>query len=65
MKTNLKSYREIAGLTQAKLSDWSGVSIRMIRLYENGCDHAPNLEIARELARALNTEVDNIFPIGD
>ena len=52
----LKSYREEKGLTQAQLAQKSGLTTRMIQMYESG-KNKPRFEAAEKLANALDIAV--------
>lgn len=59
-RTNLKRIREARGLSQAKLAEASGVSVRMIQHYEQGVkdiNSAAALTVYR-LAQALDSTVE-------
>lgn len=58
--TNLKRIREIRGLSQSKLAESSGVSVRMIQHYEQGVkdiNNAAAITVYR-LAQALDSTVE-------
>jgi transcriptional regulator with XRE-family HTH domain len=56
----LKERRQAAGMTQAALSEASGVPLPTIRDYEQG-KREPLLSNAQRLARALGASLD-VFP---
>lgn len=61
--TNLKRIREASGLSQSKLSEASGVSIRMIQHYEQGVkdiNSAAALTV-NKLAQALDCTVEDLL----
>lgn len=61
--SNLKLYRERANLSQAKLAEISGVSIRMIQKYETrekDINKAQALTVFR-LAEALKCDITNLL----
>ena len=61
--TNLKRIREERGLSQTKLAEESGVSVRMIQHYEQGVkdlNRAQAITVHR-LARALNCKVEDLL----
>lgn len=62
---NLKRIREKSGISQAKLAEISGVSIRMIQKYEQGdrdINKAQALTVWK-LAEVLNCTVGDILEI--
>lgn len=63
METNLKSLRTAAGLTQAQLAELSGVSLRAIQSYEQGCRSLRNVTkvVVKALADALKTEPEKLI----
>jgi len=61
--TNLKRIRETRGLSQAKLAEASGVSVRMIQHYEQGVkdiNSAAALTVSK-LAQALSVTVEDLL----
>lgn len=59
-RTNLKRIRETRGLSQTKLAEASGVSVRMIQHYEQGVKNinfAAAITVHR-LAEALDSKVE-------
>lgn len=62
MKFNerLKALREEKGLTQAQLSQSSGICSRMIQKYECGAGK-PRIDAAEKLAAALGTSVSELL----
>lgn len=61
--TRLKSIRKASGLTQKALAERSGVSLRMIQLYEQrnkDINKAGALSLSR-LARVLGCEIDDLM----
>jgi DNA-binding XRE family transcriptional regulator len=64
-KTNLASIRKESGLTQAKLSEASGVNIRMIQHYEQGQKPINSAEALTvyKLAQALNCTVEDLLEL--
>lgn len=63
--SNLKQIREKAGLSQSKLAEISGVSIRMIQKYEQG-ERDINLAQALtlyKLTNVLNCTIENLLEI--
>jgi DNA-binding XRE family transcriptional regulator len=57
----LRELRETLEISRAAFARRCGLSIRGLRLIENG-EHQPKLETARRIARALGTRVEVIFP---
>lgn len=61
--TNLKQIREARGISQAKLSELSGVSLRMIQLYEqraNDIDKAQAGSLYR-LSKVLGCKIEDLL----
>ena len=61
--TNLKKYRERAGITQAELSLRTGVNMRTLQDYEQGrkpINQAAAITVYR-IARALGVNVEDIL----
>ena len=61
--TNLKRIREASGLSQSKLAEATGVSVRMIQHYEQGVKDinvAAALTVSK-LARALDCTVEDLL----
>lgn len=56
----LSALRKSAGFTQEQLAAEIGISRRRIAYYEAESDHPP-ANLLRELARALNTSVDELL----
>ena len=62
-QTNLKRIREATGLSQSKLSDEAGVSLRSVQMYEQrnkDINKAQALTIVK-IARALGCEVEDLM----
>ena len=61
--SNLKRIRELRNLTQAELSDKSGVNIRMIQHYEQGTKDIKkgNVMAVLSLADALRCDIRDII----
>lgn len=62
-KTNLQYQRTLAGFTQAKLSELSGVNIRMIQHYEQGIkdiNKAQGITLYK-LAKALGCQMEDLI----
>jgi putative transcriptional regulator len=61
MQTNLRKFRfERGELSQQQLADLVGVSRQTIVSIERG-DYAPSVKLALQLARVLNTTVEQLF----
>ena len=60
---SLKTLRKTAGLTQAELAERTGVSLRMIRAYEQGAQDISKAEAASisKLAAVLGTRVESLL----
>lgn len=61
--TNLKRIRQAYGLSQSKLAEATGVSVRMIQHYEQGVkdiNAAAALTVSK-LARALDCTVEDLL----
>lgn len=61
MENNLKKYREEAGLSQADLSEKSGVARTIISFLETEKDYNVKINTLIALANALGDSVENIF----
>lgn len=61
--TNLKKIRESTDLSQSKLSEVSGVNVRMIQYYEQGYKdiNAASVLTVYRLAQALNCTVEDLI----
>lgn len=64
MKTRLKEYRAKHNLTQEKLAEMVGVRRETIIFLEQG-KYNPSLKLAYNVARALETTIDEIFIFDD
>lgn len=62
LRNNLKAYRTQHKLTQAELAAMIGVSRKTINTVENGI-FVPSVIIALQLARVLNTSVEELFEL--
>lgn len=63
--SNLKQYREQAGLSQSQLAKISGVNVRMIQHYEQGfkdINKASAITVYK-LAKALNISTEDLIEI--
>lgn len=58
---NINKIRKEKGITLAKLSDLSGVSIGYICHLENGTRKNPSLEKMQKIADALNKSISEVF----
>ena len=64
MKTRIKEYRAKYNLTQEKLAEMVGVRRETIIFLEQG-KYNPSLRLAHNVARALQTTIDEIFIFDD
>lgn len=64
MKNNLSLRRKELKLTQAQIAKAIGVSESHYQSYEYGT-HIPSVIIALRIARALDTTVEELYPIED
>jgi len=64
MKTRIKEYRARYNITQEKLAETVGVRRETIIFLEQG-KYNPSLKLAHNVARALNTTIDEIFIMDD
>jgi len=62
-KSRLKRLRHYCGYTQKQLSEKSGVSLRMIQLYEQGQNDLSHAQVGvvMELAKVLNCTVEELL----
>lgn len=62
-KSRLKRLRHYCGYTQKQLSEKSGVSLRMVQLYEQGQNDLSHAQVGvvMELAKALNCTVEELI----
>jgi len=60
MKNEIKAYRKEQGMSQQTLSERVKVSRQTINAIENN-KYDPTLTLAFNLARVLNTSVDDLF----
>ena len=62
-KSRLKRLRCYCGYTQKQLSEKSGVSLRMVQLYEQGQNDLFHAQagVVMELAKALNCTVEELL----
>ena len=64
MKTRIKEYRAKLNLTQEKLAEVVGVRRETIIFLEQG-RYNPSLRLAHNVARALQTTIDELFIFED
>ena len=64
MRTRIKEFRAKHNLTQEKLAEIVGVRRETIIFLEQG-KYNPSLRLAHNVARALNTNIDEIFIFDD
>ena len=64
MKTRIKEYRVRRNLTQEKLAEMVGVRRETIIFLEQG-KYNPSLRLAHNVAKALQTTIDEIFIFDD
>ena len=64
MKTSLKFKRMERGLKQADLADLGNVRRETIGRLEQG-QYCPSLRLAMDLAKALDTKVEDLFSFDD
>jgi len=57
--TKLRTFRKQRGLTQQKVADALGITVRAYQYYETG-DRTPTLKKSFELAELLNIKVDEL-----
>lgn len=60
MRTRIKELRARYDLTQEDLAKMVGVRRETILFIEKG-DYNPSLNLSHEIARALNTTIDELF----
>ena len=58
----LKCIREQKGLTQVEVANKAEITERSYQRYEAG-ERLPNVHTAQLIAKALNTTVEEIFPL--
>lgn len=64
MKTKIREFRTRYNLTQEKLADLVGVRRETIIFLEQG-KYNPSLMLAHNVARALNTSIEELFMFDD
>ncbi len=63
MNTSILKYkRKEFGFTQSKLADKAKISVLSYQRYESG-ERLPNVCTAQLIAQALNTTVEELFPL--
>ena len=64
MKTRIKEFRNRYNMTQEKLADLAGVRRETIIYLEQG-KYNPSLKLAYNVARILNTTIEELFQLDD
>ena len=64
MRTRMKELRARYDLTQEELAKKAGVRRETILFVENG-KYVPSLKLAHDLAKALQTTIDELFIFDD
>ena len=59
---NLKHYRQKKGMTQARLAGIAGISVQALQFLEYG-HFKPRHATAQNLAKALDTTAEKLFPV--
>lgn len=60
--TNIKHYREEAGLTQIQLAEQVKISISYLSKIEAaGCDKSLSISVLNQIANVLSVEIINFF----
>ena len=62
LRNNLKQVRKNAKLTQLEVAKKANVTTRVYQYYEAG-QRTPNVYTAQLIAQALDTKVEEIFPL--
>lgn len=62
--SNLKEYRVKNNLSQNTVAQAAKITLRMYQYYEAGTK-TPTVYVAIRIARALNTTVEELFPLED
>ena len=62
IKTNIKKYRQMKGLTQQELANIVSVRRETIVFLEKG-KYNPSLRLAMLIANALNTPIEELFKL--
>ena len=65
VKTNLQHHRTSVGLTQARLSEMSGVNVRMIQHYEQKTKdiNKAQADTIFKLAQALSCKMEDLLEL--
>jgi len=64
LKTHIKEFRAKYDLTQEKLAEMVGVRRETIIYLEKGT-YNPSLKLAHDIAKALNSSIDELFIFDD
>jgi len=64
MKTRIKEFRNRYNMTQEKLADLVGVRRETIIYLEQG-KYNPSLKLAYNVAKILNTTIEDLFQLDD
>lgn len=65
MKNKIYEFRKLRGFTQPQLAEKANLtSYTLIQRYERGL-RTPGVDIAIRIARALDTTVEELFPIDE
>ena len=64
MKTRIKEFRNRYNMTQEKLADLAGVRRETIIYLEQG-KYNPSLKLAYNVAKILNTTIEELFQLDD
>jgi len=64
MKTRIKEFRALHGLTQEQLARSVGVRRETIVFLEQG-KYNPSLKLAHDVAKALQAKIEEVFIFGD
>ena len=64
MKTRIKEFRNRYNITQEKLADLAGVRRETIIYLEQG-KYNPSLKLAYNVAKILNTTIEELFQLDD
>lgn len=60
MKSDIKKYRKISGLTQSELADKLNISTRTVQKYESG-EITPPLDKFKEIAQIFNISINELI----
>ncbi len=61
MKYIIKALRVGQGIKANELSDKVGISREYLRLIENGKAKNPSIQVMKDIAKALNSDVQTLF----